>query len=109
MEFNEYQKESRKNAIYPGLGNNFSFPTIGLAGETGEVAEKIKKILRDKGGIVDEISKQEVRKELGDVLWYLSQIASEFDLSLEDVATGNLEKIASRRERGMVHGEGDNR
>src|SRR6266568_13164 len=109
MEFNEYQKESRKNAIYHGLGNNFSFPTIGLAGETGEVAEKIKKILRDKGGIVDEISKQEVRKELGDVLWYLSQIASEFDLSLEDVATGNLEKIASRRERGMVHGEGDNR
>ncbi len=109
MNFNEYQKESRKNAIYPGLGNNFSFPTIGLAGETGEVAEKVKKILRDKNGMVDDQSREEVKKELGDVLWYLSQIASEFDLSLEDVATGNLEKIKSRRERDLVHGEGDNR
>ena len=109
MEFNEYQKETRKFAIYPGKGNNFSFPTIGLAGETGEVAEKVKKNIRDKNGIVDEESRQEVKKELGDVLWYLSQIASEFELSLEDVVESNLEKIKSRRERDMIHGEGDNR
>ncbi|MDD5463702.1 MAG: nucleoside triphosphate pyrophosphohydrolase family protein [Candidatus Moranbacteria bacterium] len=109
MEFNEYQKETRKHAIYPGLGNNFSFPTIGLAGETGEVAEKIKKIIRDKDGVVDDISRIEVKKELGDVLWYLSQIASEFELSLDDVANHNIEKIRSRSERNVTHGNGDNR
>ena len=109
MDFNEYQKETRKMAIYPGLGNNFSFPTIGLAGETGEVAEKIKKIIRDKGGIVDDQSREEVKKELGDVLWYLAQIATELDIELEDVVKCNLEKITSRKERGMVHGDGDNR
>ncbi|EKD58785.1 MAG: pyrophosphatase [uncultured bacterium] len=109
MNFNEYQKESRKNAIYPAIGSNFYFPVIGLAGETGEVAEKVKKILRDKDGMVDDQSREEVKKELGDVLWYLSQIASEFDLSLEDVATGNLEKIKNRKERDMIHGNGDNR
>ncbi len=109
MEFNEYQKETRKHAIYPGLGSNFSFPTIGLAGETGEVAEKIKKIIRDKGGIVDEQSRQEVKKELGDVLWYLAQLATELDIELEDVVITNLEKIASRKKRNMTRGEGDNR
>jgi NTP pyrophosphatase (non-canonical NTP hydrolase) len=109
MDFNEYQKETRKHAIYPQLGNNFSYPTIGLAGETGEVAEKIKKIIRDKSGVVDEQSREEVKKELGDVLWYLSQIASELEISLEDVAQGNIEKIASRRERGTTHGSGDER
>lgn len=109
MEFNEYQKETRKTAIYPGLGNNFSFPTIGLAGETGEVAEKIKKIIRDKGGVVDEQSQREVKKELGDVLWYLAQLATELDINLEDVVACNLEKITSRKERNIVHGDGDNR
>ncbi|HAR99519.1 MAG: putative pyrophosphatase [Candidatus Moranbacteria bacterium GW2011_GWC2_37_73] len=109
MDFNEYQKESRKHAIYPGIGSNFSFPVIGLAGETGEVAEKIKKIIRDKDGVVDDSSREEVGKELGDVLWYLSQIASEFELSLDDVANDNIEKIRSRRERNMTHGNGDNR
>lgn len=109
MEFNEYQKETRKHAIYPGVGSNFSFPMIGLAGETGEVAEKIKKIIRDKNGVVDDVSRSEVEKELGDVLWYLSQIASEFGLSLDDVASSNIEKIQSRRERNVTHGDGDNR
>jgi NTP pyrophosphatase (non-canonical NTP hydrolase) len=109
MDFDEYQKETRRHAIYPGVGNNFSFPMIGLAGETGEVAEKIKKIIRDKDGIVDEISRAEIKKELGDVLWYLSQIASEFDLSLNEIVKTNIEKIKSRKERDMVHGDGDNR
>lgn len=109
MDFNEYQKESRKNAIYPAVGSNFYFPVLGLAGETGEVAEKVKKILRDKDGIADEQSKEEIKKELGDVLWYLSQIASELNLSLEDVANVNLEKIKDRGRRNMIHGDGDNR
>ncbi|NTW27027.1 MAG: nucleoside triphosphate pyrophosphohydrolase family protein [Candidatus Moranbacteria bacterium] len=109
MDFNEYQKETRKTAIYPGLGSNFSFPMIGLAGETGEVAEKIKKIIRDKNGVVDEEARREVEKELGDVLWYLAQLATELDIALEDVVSRNLEKIVSRKERDMIHGDGDNR
>ncbi len=109
MTFNEYQKDSRKTAIYPDIGNNFIYPTLGLAGESGEVAEKIKKVIRDKGGIVDETTKQEIKKELGDVLWYVSQIASELGLSLEDVASENIKKLFSRLERGKIGGSGDNR
>ncbi len=109
MTFEEYQKESRKTAIYPNIGDNFVYPTLGLSGESGEVSEKIKKIIRDKGGIVDDVTKKEIAKELGDVLWYLSQIASELGISLEDVANGNLEKLKSRFERDKISGSGDNR
>ncbi len=109
MTFEEYQKESRKTAIYPNIGDNFVYPTFGLSGESGEVSEKIKKIIRDKGGIVDDITKKEIAKELGDVLWYLSQIASELGISLEDVAGGNIEKLKSRFERDKISGSGDNR
>ena len=109
MDFNEYQEKSRKTALYPDLGNNFVYPTLGLSGEAGEVAEKIKKVIRDKGGIIDDVTREEIKKELGDVLWYLSQIASELELSLEDVAQFNIEKLYSRMERNMIHGDGDNR
>ncbi len=109
MIFDEYQKQSRKTAVYPDAGNNFIYPTLGLAGESGEVAEKIKKVLRDKSGIIDEATKQEIAKELGDVLWYLSQIASELGLSLEEVASENLKKLFSRKDRGVIKGSGDNR
>lgn len=109
MTFDEYQKESRKTAKYPNIGNNFVYPTLGLCGESGEVAEKIKKVLRDKNGFVDEATKAEVAKELGDVLWYLSQIASELGLSLEEVASQNIKKLFSRLERGKLGGSGDNR
>lgn len=109
MTFNEYQEKTRKTAVYPDLGHNFIYPTIGLAGETGEVAEKIKKIIRDRGGLVSESDRIEIRKELGDVLWYLAQISSEIGLDLETVAHGNIEKINSRLERGCLHGQGDNR
>lgn len=109
MTFNDYQNDSRKTALYPNIGNNFVYPTLGLAGEAGEVAEKIKKVIRDKGGIVDEATKQEIKKELGDVLWYVSQIASELGLSLEDVASENIKKLFSRLERGKINGSGDNR
>ena len=93
MNFKEYQEKSRKTALYPDNGSNFIYPTLGLAGEAGEVADKIKKVLRDKGGVISEETKKELEKELGDVLWYLSQIASELELSLENVAVKNIEKI----------------
>ncbi len=109
MTFEEYQKLSRKTAIYPNAGNNFIYPTLGLAGETGEVAEKIKRVLRDKNGIVNEQTKAEISKELGDVLWYLAQLAAELNLSLDDIASANIEKLSSRKKRGVLHGDGDDR
>lgn len=109
MNFNEYQKESRKTALYPSVGGNYVYPTLGLAGEAGEVAEKIKKVIRDDGGEVSGEKKREIKKELGDVLWYVAQIASELGLSLEDIAETNLEKLFSRKERGTLHGSGDSR
>ena len=71
MNFQEYQDKSRKTAQYPDLGKNFVYPTLGLAGEAGEVAEKIKKVIRDKNGIIDEETREMIKKELGDVLWYV--------------------------------------
>lgn len=109
MHFSEYQKESRKTAQYPSAGSNYVYPTLGLAGEAGEVAEKIKKVIRDDGGEVFSEKKKEIKKELGDVLWYVAQIASELGLSLEDIAKENLEKLFSRKERGVLHGSGDDR
>src|SRR3989344_8382000 len=109
MTFEEYQSKSSKTAKYPNIGNNFVYPTLGLAGETGEVAEKIKKILRDKNGVVSDKDREEIKKELGDVLWYLSRLSVEMGLSLEDVAQSNIEKLFSRLERGKIQGEGDNR
>jgi NTP pyrophosphatase (non-canonical NTP hydrolase) len=109
MNFEEYQKKSRKTALYPGVGSNFVYPTLGLAGEAGEVAEKVKKIIRDDGGEILPEKKKEISKELGDVLWYVSQIATEVGLSLDDVAKENIEKWYSRLERGKIGGSGDNR
>ena len=109
MDFRDYQKLSRKTAIYPQKGKNFIYPTLGLAGEAGEVAEKIKKVLRDNQGIIDQPRKEEIAKELGDVLWYLAQIATELGLSLEEVAQGNLKKLNSRQKRNRLSGNGDNR
>lgn len=109
MTFEEYQKRALQTARYPDIGNNFIYPTLGLAGEAGEVAEKIKKVIRDHGGIVDELKKQEITKELGDVLWYVAQIATELGIPLEDVASGNIMKLLSRMERNVLGGSGDNR
>jgi NTP pyrophosphatase (non-canonical NTP hydrolase) len=109
MNFEEYQKKSRETAIYPDLGKNFVYPTLGLAGEAGEVAEKIKKILRDKNGQVSDEDREALKKELGDVLWYLSQIATELGIPFTEVAEANIEKLASRYGRDKIHGDGDNR
>lgn len=109
MEFNQYQEEARKTAIYPDMGNNFVYPTLGLAGEAGEVADKIKKVIRDGGGRISDDKRSELVKELGDVLWYLAALSGELGLKLDDVAAKNIEKLRSRQERGKIHGTGDNR
>ena len=109
MTFEEYQKLSRETAIYPDKDKNFVYLTLGLVGEAGEVAEKIKKILRDKNSVIDEETKKELAKELGDVLWYLSQLITELNLSLDEIASLNIDKLSSRKERGTLHGSGDNR
>ena len=82
---------------------------MGLCGEAGEVSEKFKKLLRDAGGNITEEFKQEVAKELGDVLWYINALSKKLDISLEEVAQANIEKIESRKNRGVQHGSGDNR
>lgn len=109
MTFEEYQKLSRKTAQYPKIGENFVYPVLGLAGEAGEVAEKIKKLFRNENGDLSQEYKLEIAKELGDVLWYLSQISTELNLSLEEVAQLNLEKLLDREKRGVIKSEGDNR
>ncbi|MEA3293101.1 MAG: nucleoside triphosphate pyrophosphohydrolase family protein [Patescibacteria group bacterium] len=109
MNFKEYQDKSRETAIYPNKDNNFIYPVLGLVGESGEVAEKIKKVLRDNNGIIDEERKQEIKKELGDVLWYIAQIATELNLQLDEIACFNIEKLKSRKHRNQLHGSGDNR
>jgi NTP pyrophosphatase (non-canonical NTP hydrolase) len=109
MHFSEYQKVSRKTALYPNKDNNYIYPTLGLAGEAGEVSEKIKKIIRDKKGIVNDEDRRAIEKELGDVLWYISQLSTELNIDLEEVAKRNIEKLESRLERGTLSGSGDDR
>ncbi len=109
MKFSEYQEKSRVTALYPDKNNNFIYPTLGLVGESGEIAEKIKKVLRDDNGELTEDKKTEIGKELGDVLWYIAQLATELDINLDEIAQGNIEKLYSRLERGKIGGSGDNR
>jgi NTP pyrophosphatase (non-canonical NTP hydrolase) len=109
MNFDQYQEEARKTAIYPNLGSNFIYPTLGLCGESGEVAEKVKKIIRDNNGIVTEDKIIELAKEYGDILWYISNSCDELGLRLDKVAMLNLSKLKKRQEENKVHGEGDNR
>ncbi|MBU0620180.1 nucleoside triphosphate pyrophosphohydrolase family protein [Patescibacteria group bacterium] len=109
MTFNQYQTQSNKTAVYPDKGNNFIYPTLGLAGEAGEVADKIKKVLRDQNGIINNLTKKEISKELGDVLWYVSQLATELNISLDQIAEDNIKKLSSRQSRGVLTGSGDER
>ena len=109
MDFDNYQIEARKTAIYPNKDKNFIYPTLGLVGESGEVAEKIKKVLRDNNGNFDNESKTAIKKELGDVLWYLANLCNELDFTLNEVAEENLEKLNNRLSRGKISGSGDDR
>ena len=109
MDFKTYQKKARETALYPNLGSNYIYPTLGLVGEAGEVAEKVKKVIRDKNGIFDDESKEGIKKELGDVLWYIANLCTELNFNLEDVASLNIEKLKSRAAKGTIGGSGDNR
>lgn len=82
---------------------------LGLAGESGEVLEKFKKILRDKSGVISDEDRVEIVKELGDILWYVNAVSHLLGYKLEDVAQANINKLASRKDRGQIHGSGDNR
>jgi NTP pyrophosphatase (non-canonical NTP hydrolase) len=109
MNLSDYQTRSRVTAKYPPIGHAVIYPALGLTNEAGEVAGKIKKIFRDKGGEFGDADRAALAAELGDVLWYLAQVATELDLSLDDIAQHNLDKLMSRLERGKIGGDGDTR
>lgn len=108
MNLSEYQQLSRRTAQYP-RDAWLTYPALGLVGEAGEVAEHAKKAIRDDGGRVGEQRREAMAKELGDVLWYLAQIATELDLDLDQIAEANLQKLLSRQRRGVLSGSGDDR
>ena len=107
--FQIYQQESRKTWSLIHTDHAIVYPTLGLANEAGEVAGKVKKIFRDRGGLISDADREALKGELGDVLWYLTQICTELDLTLEEVAEANLIKLFSRLERGAIGGDGDQR
>ena len=108
MELTEYQKLSRRTAEYP-RGAWLAYPALGLAEAAGEVAEHAKKAIRDDAGTVTGERRAAMAKELGDVLWYVAQLASELELDLDEIARSNLEKLLSRQRRGVLSGSGDER
>ena len=109
----EYEQRAMALAIYPDRGTKsiteLSYVTLGLVGEAGEVAEKVKKVIRDKAGVIDEATRDLLIKEAGDVCWYLMALARVLDCSLETVLRCNLEKLESRKARGVLGGSGDAR
>jgi NTP pyrophosphatase (non-canonical NTP hydrolase) len=109
MDFNDYQTKSRATAKYPAIGHAVIYPTLGLVNEAGEVAGKIKKVFRDKEGQINPDVREALKAELGDVLWYLAQVATELDLQLDEVAEHNIAKLLDRQARGKIQGDGDNR
>lgn len=109
MNFNEYQEIAQSTAIYPNQGSNLAYPVLGLNGEAGEVAEHAKKAIRDDAGQVTAERREKLKKELGDVLWYLSACASELGLSLSEIAQANAEKLKRRQEQGKLTGSGSDR
>ena len=110
MNFNDYQKQ----ALTTVISSNDDFKdllhwVLGINGEAGEVAEKVKKIIRDKGGKVSQADKHDLAKELGDVLWYVAVFAHDLGVSMDEIAEQNLAKLKSRKERGVLGGSGDDR
>ncbi len=107
MTFEEYQIASRKTALYPEIGSSIVYPMLGLAGEAGELSNKVKKIFRDDGGVITDERKEQLIGELGDILWYTAQIAAEIGVPFDEVAHANIKKLASRMERNTLNGAGD--
>jgi NTP pyrophosphatase (non-canonical NTP hydrolase) len=109
MTFNQYQAETNKTAQYPKKELALYYLGLGIAGEAGEVAEKIKKILRNDNGEVSDEKKSELKKELGDILWYMAQLGIVLGFEFDEVATTNLAKLQDRLNRGVIKSQGDNR
>ena len=112
MKFSEYGERAYSLAIYPrgeSMIQNLMYPVLKLNGEAGEVAEKIGKVIRDDGGAMPQSKRDELVKELGDVLWYVNACALELNSSLDEVAKTNLDKLFDRKDRGVIQGSGDDR
>ena len=103
-----YQQVAKQTAIYP-REQAIIYPTLGLTGEAGEVANKVKKIIRDDGNKINKGLVQEISAEIGDCLWYISVLADDIGIKLSDIANANLIKLANRKEKGTIHGSGDTR
>lgn len=108
MTFEEYSRDALATSICPE-NMDVIYPLIGLSGEAGEVAEKVKKVYRDNNGIFTDEIRHQIVKELGDCLWYINKLAADLGYTLEDVAEGNLNKCYKRRSENTLHGNGDNR
>lgn len=114
MNFSQYQDAALGTASYPDKGVNMVYPALGLVGEAGEAADKIKKFYRNSGGLMSarEMTfgqRRELAKEIGDVLWYIAALAYEIDFPMEEIAVMNIEKLQDRHARGVIKSEGDNR
>lgn len=105
----KYQEEAREFALYPSKAA-VTYTALGLASEAGEVAGKVKKVIRDRGGFFwDTDTLNAISSEIGDVLWYLAALSSDLGLSLDDIAIENIKKLKDRQSRGVIQGSGDNR
>ncbi len=113
LTFTAYEHAAAKTAIYPeaGQGNMFglAYCTLGLTNEAGEVAGKLKKVMRDEAGTLTAAAKTAIAAEAADTLWYLAMLARELGVTLEEMATANITKLTDRMERGVLGGSGDNR
>ena len=112
MKFDEYQEKIVKYDTFSKCDLaeiGFIEKVLGLTGEAGETADKIKKILRDKNGVISDEDREAISKELGDTLWYLTSIARYLDLPLSEVAKKNVDKLEDRYQRNKIHGAGDER
>lgn len=113
IDFDDYQEATMETAIYPEAGEGtelaLAYVGLGLASEAGEVAGKIKKIIRDSGGTVTEEQAEVIKKEVGDVLWYAARLSDELDFALGSAAELNLNKLMARKQLGTIGGDGDNR
>lgn len=108
MDFYTYQQAAKTTAIFP-KEQALPYLGLGLVGEAGEVGEKVKKVIRDDDGVVSEEKKNQIVKEIGDVLWYCAVLLDHLDVSMDDAAEMNLEKLFSRHRRGKLQGSGDDR
>lgn len=107
FDFNSYQEAAARTGALIATDHPIVYPTLGLASEAGEVAGKVKRIFRDRHGQITDADREALALELGDVLWYLSEICTRLGLPLEHIATRNIAKLADRASRGAISGEGD--